>query len=144
MMSNGPPPSVRCLLGDLHRHRGEKVRFLGCVTYYNTHSASLTLEHEYKGNKMPAYVDVKLLLETLKSEQLEIGQWVHVIGYVTSFQILMTKSKEPRCSSSVHVQALVLWTAEDLDISSYEKAFASNRVADRTYPSQSSSAGLVE
>ncbi|KAI2625023.1 CST complex subunit Ten1 [Hypoxylon sp. NC1633] len=124
-MSGGPLPSVRCLLSNLHtKHVGDKVRFLGCVTAYSTRSATLTLQHEYpKDNKAAVGVDVTLLLENLKSEQTEIGQWVHVIGYITSqmsAQAAMTSH-----TSSTAVQALVLWIAEDLDILAYERTFVS-------------------
>ncbi|KAI1459152.1 CST complex subunit Ten1 [Annulohypoxylon moriforme] len=143
-MSNGPPPSVRCLLGNIHRHIGEKVRFLGCVTHYNPQSAILTLEHNYDTNKTPARVDAKLLVETLKSEQIDIGQWVHVIGYVKAHRIAMTKSRVRYAEMSLEVQALVLWTAEDLDISAYEKTFDSDKVVNREDPSKPSSTHLVE
>ncbi|KAI1140249.1 CST complex subunit Ten1 [Hypoxylon sp. FL0543] len=125
-MSNGPLPSVRCLLSTLPmKHVGDKVRFLGCVTRYSTRSATLILQHEYPhGNKTKANVDVALLLENLKAEQTDVAQWVHVIGYITSIEQTTLKSMGPH-TASVGVQALVLWIAEDLDIQSYEKALAS-------------------
>ncbi|KAI1381033.1 CST complex subunit Ten1 [Hypoxylon crocopeplum] len=126
-MSSGPPPSVRCLLSSLvTKHVGDKVRFLGCVTGYSTHSAILILQHECpKGNTGKACVDVTLLLENLKSEQTDIGQWVHVIGYVTSVKQMVDRATMESPAAKVGVQALVLWIAEDLDISSYEKTLVS-------------------
>ncbi|GKT91050.1 telomere length regulation ten1 [Colletotrichum tofieldiae] len=85
-MSRGPLPSQLCLLSELSlRSPGEKVRFLGCVTSYSTHSAVLTLEHGFpKGSNISASVDVQLLLGTMKSEQTQIGEWVNIVGYVTT------------------------------------------------------------
>ncbi|KAI1097213.1 CST complex subunit Ten1 [Jackrogersella minutella] len=122
-MSNGPPPSVRCLLSSLPtKHVGDKVRFLGCVTEYSTHSAILTLQHEYpKGSKVKVDTDVTLLLQNLNSEHTDIGQWVHLIGYITSIKQIFAKPTTTSHVVSIGVQALVLWIAEDLDISSYEK-----------------------
>lgn len=130
-MSNGPLPSVRCLLSSLPmKHVGDKVRVLGCVTGYSTRSATLTLQHECpKGNKAIVNVDVTLLLRNLKSEQTDVGQWVHVIGYITSTSTkqMSTKATMGPHTADVGVQALVLWSAEDLDIVSYEKTFVSER-----------------
>lgn len=126
-MSNGPLPSVRCLLSSLPtKHVGDKVRFLGCVIGYSTHSATLSLQHEYpSGNKTTANVDVTLLLENLGSEQTDIGQWIHIIGYITSVKQTPLRASMGPDPASVGVQALVLWVAEDLDIPSYEKALIS-------------------
>ncbi|KAI0537217.1 CST complex subunit Ten1 [Xylaria digitata] len=121
-MSTGPLPSERCLLSELCKKKmGDKVRFLGCVTEYSTHSAQLTLKHRYpkESNDVEALVDVKLILETLKSEQTDVGQWVHVIGYLTFVDQNPLGSKTtPR----VGVQALILWIARDLDLGAYEKS----------------------
>ncbi|KAI1211576.1 CST complex subunit Ten1 [Annulohypoxylon truncatum] len=148
-MSSGPSPSVRCLMSDLFRHLGKKVRFLGCVTFYNTQTGWVTLEHNYHGRIYTAYVDAKLILESLQHDHVDVGQWVHVVGYVNSAELMSPHApSEGRSRFTVRVQALVLWTAEDLDISAYEKTFertvAFNRVADLEDPSTSSSTQPVE
>ncbi|KAI1351009.1 CST complex subunit Ten1 [Xylaria sp. FL0043] len=121
-MSNGPLPSKRCLLSALCKKQvGEKVRFLGCVTAYSTHSARLTLRHHCpkENDDVEALVDVNLLLETLKSEQTDCGQWVHVIGYITFVDAGSSRNKPvPR----IGVQALILWIAQDLDLRAYENS----------------------
>ncbi|KAI0431678.1 CST complex subunit Ten1 [Xylaria sp. FL1042] len=121
-MSNGPLPSQRCLLSALCKKQvGDKVRFLGCVTGYSTHSAQVTLKHHCpkENDDVEALVDVNLLLETLKSEQTDAGQWVHVIGYITFVNPSSSRSKSvPR----IGVQALVLWIARDLDLRAYENS----------------------
>ncbi|KAI1749512.1 CST complex subunit Ten1 [Xylaria castorea] len=131
-MSNGPLPSERCLLSSLcNKQIGDKVRFLGCVTGYSNHHACVTLIHSYpkENNDVEALVDVKLLLETLKSEQTDMGQWVHVIGYITSVNpaspVAATGSRHPsrsKTATHVGVQALFLWIARGLDLGTYEKS----------------------
>lgn len=138
-MSNEPLPSRRCILGELPFHHGEKVRFLGCVTSYNTHDAILSLGYGLNGPRVSASVDVKLVLESLKPEHVEVGQWVHVIGYVTDGSIITTRSLQSQGSSNATVQALIIWTAEDLDISLYEESFAADKKDDAEGPSKPSS-----
>ncbi|KAI0454339.1 CST complex subunit Ten1 [Xylaria acuta] len=101
------------------------------VTGYSTHHAHVTLKHSYpkEDNEVEAVVDVKLLLETLRSEQTDIGQWVHVIGYLTSVNpaspVTATDSRHPsrsKTAARVGVQALLLWVARGLDLGTYEKS----------------------
>ncbi len=91
-------------------------------------SATLTMGHDFpKGTAVRAAVDVKLLLQTLKTNQTDVGSWVHVIGYVTSVEqnpAGPTKGGGP--ASTIGVQALLVWTAEDLDIPAYERALTTN------------------
>jgi hypothetical protein len=68
---------------------------------------------------------VKLLLENLRSGQTDVGQWVHVLGYITS----VTKKAQDReisqtSGANVGVQALLLWSAQDLDIAAYTDSMA--------------------
>ncbi|KAI2605847.1 CST complex subunit Ten1 [Hypoxylon fragiforme] len=125
-MSRAALPSVRCLLSNLcTRNIWDKVRFLGCVTEYSTHSATLTLQHDFpKQNNIKVGVNVTLLLESLKLEHIDIGQWVHVIGCITSIKQRPLKTTD-FSTATVEVQALALWIAEDLDITSYETTLIS-------------------
>ncbi|KAI0967374.1 CST complex subunit Ten1 [Xylaria arbuscula] len=125
-MSNGPLPSQRCLLSELCKKQvGDKVRFLGCITEYSTHSAQVTLKHRCpkENDDVEALVDVNLLLGTIKSEQTDAGQWVHVIGYLTFTNQNSSRGKTAPC---VGVQALMLWIAQDLDLGAYEKSMLAN------------------
>lgn len=68
---------------------------------------------------------MKLLLENLRSGQTDVGQWVHVLGYITS----VTKKAQDReisqtSSADIGVQALLLWSAQDLDIAAYTDSMA--------------------
>ncbi|KAI1851096.1 hypothetical protein JX266_003761 [Neoarthrinium moseri] len=127
-MSNGPLPSTRCLLSALPtRQIGSKVRFLACVDAYSVKSAVLTLHHAFPQScKVQASVDVKLLLQSLKSNQTDAGQWVHVIGYITSITRSSASNERSSDVTDVGVQALVLWVAEDLDLPAYEMSFGNN------------------
>lgn len=71
---------------------------------------------------MKVHLDVKLLLQNLNCEQTDVGQWLHVIGYITSVQKPSRKAPVPSCWV-VGVQALVLWKAEELDLAAYEASF---------------------
>ncbi|KAF6831827.1 hypothetical protein CMUS01_07178 [Colletotrichum musicola] len=121
-MSRGPLPSQLCLLSDLpSKPTGQKVRFLGCVTSYSTHSAVLTLGHSFPdGSNVSALVDVQLLLGTIKSDQTRVGEWVNVVGYTTlppSGTRAKGTSREPQ---KVTIQALMLWSAGPLNLQRYE------------------------
>jgi len=66
-------------------------------------------------------VDVKLLLESLKSEQTRIGEWVNVIGYITAILLPKTGHNSLGCENArVDVQALLLWSAGPIDTQRYE------------------------
>lgn len=103
------------------------------MTGYSAHHAHITLKHSYpkENSHVEALVDVKLLLETLKSEQTDPGQWVHVIGYLTfvnpALPAMATDSRHSSTSKTaattrVGVQALFLWIARGLDLGTYEKS----------------------
>ncbi|TQN71281.1 hypothetical protein CSHISOI_04194 [Colletotrichum shisoi] len=125
-MSRGPLPSQLCLLSDLSsKPPGEKVRFLGCVTSYLTHSAVLTLEHGFpKESNTIALVDIRLLLSIVKSGQTQIGEWVNVVGYVTPPPPGTRAKGTTGGPQKVTIQALVLWSAGPLDLQRYENSFA--------------------
>jgi hypothetical protein len=89
---------------------------LHSVTSYNISSATLTLEHNFHpGNEHKALVDVKLLVETLKSSDTQTGEWVNVMGYVTM------RSDQKAAVSSTSVQAIVVWSAGPVKLDEYEK-----------------------
>lgn len=81
-------------------------------------------------------VDVRLLLEKLTAEQTSVGQWVNIIGYVASPPRAHVKpqSKRKMEPSTIHVQALSLWSSGPLDIGRYERSLAG--VVERREPQQ--------
>ncbi|KAK4225333.1 CST complex subunit Ten1 [Podospora fimiseda] len=118
-MTFGPQPSQLYLLSDLtQRQVGDKVRFLGCVTSYSLSSGTLTMEHRLSDDNRPvmAAVDVNLVLESLGSDQTRFGEWLNVIGYITS-----TGHKvQNGAKSTVQVQATLVWSAGPLNLQTYE------------------------
>lgn len=83
-------------------------------------TARLLLEHNYPpGNTLKATVDVRLLLNTIKSGETQIGEWVNVIGYVEKDQLEKHTKTDSPC---VHVQALVLWSTGPLKLQAYERS----------------------
>ena len=91
------------------------------VTSYSTASATLCLQHQCpRDARDRALVDVKLLLETLKTENTQTGEWVNIIGYITASSVQQDPASANHKRAEVHVQALVLWSAGPLDIDRYE------------------------
>ncbi|KAK8140280.1 hypothetical protein PG984_000346 [Apiospora sp. TS-2023a] len=109
-----------CRMALCHR---EDVSFHNCHNMnFETRSDSW-VEHPYpQDSHVKVHMDVKLLLQSLNREQTDVGQWLHVIGYITSFQKPSRKSLVPECWG-VGIQALVLWKAEELDLAAYEASF---------------------
>ncbi|CAK7200956.1 hypothetical protein SEUCBS139899_003656 [Sporothrix eucalyptigena] len=112
------PASALCFLSGLpSKTVGQKLRFLGCVTAYDTSAGVLTLQHPYQpqptARRIHVYarVNVDLVLERLTAEQTTVGAWVNVVGYMTSIVD----------ASEVHVQAVLLWSAGPLDLQGYER-----------------------
>ena len=71
---------------------------------------------------MVALVDIQLLLETLKRDDIQIGEWVNIIGYVQE-----DAKEEGRESAAekgfvqIKVQAIILWSAGRINLREYEK-----------------------
>ncbi|KAL4911582.1 hypothetical protein BDW74DRAFT_143226 [Aspergillus multicolor] len=126
---NGPLPSSRAFLSDIPSLPADcKVRFLGCVKTYNISTGRLVLEHDYPRTKKPKrpkqdppaiYVKVDTVLETVTWEELCVGAWVNVIGYVRRTpEVSMGESAPPE---SVQVDAVVLFPAGAIDLGEYEQ-----------------------
>lgn len=69
---------------------------------------------------MSALVDVQLVLERLGAEQTRVGEWVNVIGYITLGSGAAAGRGSVVKGSTVHIQALLLWSAGPLDIQQYQ------------------------
>ncbi len=68
---------------------------------------------------MKAFVDVNLLLNTLKPHETRIGEWVNVMGYIQRTEKRKTPSND---DSEVRVHALVLWSSGPFNLDSYERS----------------------
>ncbi|MCJ1450745.1 hypothetical protein MMC28_001079 [Mycoblastus sanguinarius] len=133
-MSNGPLPTTLSFLSSLPSlSNGSKVRFLGCVTKYTLSTGTLELQHTYPpppAINVIALVDVTLLLEGLKREDMQVGEWVNVVGYVEE---IIKEGKRKRVDERdgdggtgrvrrVRVKAVMLWSAGGVRIGDYERA----------------------
>ena len=95
---------------------------LDSVTNYSTKAAILTVEHDHPpGNGLKAQVDVQLLLNTLKSTDTQIGEWINVIGYIKADQKTLPKQSKG-LSSNIQVQAIILWSSGPLKLDGYERS----------------------
>ncbi|KAJ5085387.1 hypothetical protein N7532_010158 [Penicillium argentinense] len=83
---NPPRPSVFCFISDLSTIINHaKVRFLGCVSRYDSLAGDLYLEHNYPQGPAPfpsIRVHIAPIIEDVDPELLEVGTWVNVVGYV--------------------------------------------------------------
>ncbi|KAJ4299448.1 hypothetical protein N0V90_004693 [Kalmusia sp. IMI 367209] len=111
---NGPVASSLILLGDLDKCApGTKVRFLGCVDEYAVKKATLRLKHNYPHSDAPkiANVNIEHVLESIKRHEVDVGSWLNVIGYI-----------ERQKDKAIHVQAIAVWDAGNVDLEAYQKA----------------------
>ncbi|RMD41095.1 hypothetical protein DV735_g4040, partial [Chaetothyriales sp. CBS 134920] len=113
-------------LHELHRLKaGTKVRFVCCTLDYDITTGLLLVEHAYPTTapRTPrAHVDVRLVIETTKSELFERGAWINVIGYVEELprQRGRPGSTAAATNRDPRVQAILLWDAGALTVSDYE------------------------
>lgn len=70
-------------------------------------------------------VDVTVIVETMKREDLEVGAWVNVVGYVQKSRGKGTGSVR------VLVQAVTVWSAVAVRLGEYEKALAGRLEVER-------------
>ena len=102
------------------------------VNSYDVSTGILAVKHQLPSSTIQtiADVDVTLVLETIKRENMEVGAWINVMGYVMeepgqpAHQNPKTSS---RCSQKmpekhVLVQAIAVWSAGNIDLEAYEKA----------------------
>ena len=107
---------------------------MGCVTKYDISTGVLELKHAYPSandTTVIAVVDVNLLLENLKREDIAVGAWVNIVGYVEEVMNKREKAKDlhgntgqggnPRVDL-VKVQAIMLWSAGAIKVGEYERA----------------------
>ena len=161
-MNSGPLPTRLVFLSDLPTQaHGNKVRFLGCVTRYVISRGVLELQHAYHPpprKPTVALVDVNVVLESLKGEDMQVGAWVNVMGYVE--EVLKEGKREqgqeqgkteqmkrkghsvregPRVVG-VRVQAIMLWSAGGVKIEEYERTLGERLKLEK----EGGARGLVE
>lgn len=89
------------------------------VTGYATETGTLSLGHLYPaGTDVTVAVDVQLVLHRLSSDDIQVGQWLNVIGTV--------ERKNKKSSSPARVQALLVWSTNGrFDLEEYEALVSS-------------------
>jgi hypothetical protein len=66
-------------------------------------------------------VDVELLVNSLKSDETRIGEWVNVVGYIQA--PLPHLAKHPNhINMYAQVQAIILWSSGPLKLDGYENS----------------------
>lgn len=104
------------------------MRFLGCVTDYKTKTGEVTLQHKYQDcRNKTALVDVNLLLETLNTSLMRIGEWVNVMGYVTKQESKLSHDGK-NVGRFTSIQAIIYWSAGAIKFEEYEEAVAETQV----------------
>lgn len=103
-----------CRLCDQHQLISHAM---SSVRTYNINTGHLTLEHNYPRRRpsqpVPSVsVDIDAVLETVTSEELRVGAWVNVVGYVR-------RSTEQR--GSIYVEAVMLFPAGPIVLGEYER-----------------------
>lgn len=76
-------------------------------------TATLRLKHHYpaSADSVIANVDIEHVLERAKHQDVDVGTWLNVIGYV-----------ERRKEKGVFVQAVAMWDAGNIDLDAYARA----------------------
>ena len=107
----------------IQQYRGGSPETVASVTKYSMKTGLLYLEYSQPAtvpkrlHKQPhvvvAVVDIALLLETLKTTDTQIGEWVNVVAYVN-------ETCRDGGRTEVMVQALMLWSAGAINTSEYE------------------------
>ncbi|KAI9702570.1 MAG: hypothetical protein M1836_001050 [Candelina mexicana] len=107
------------------------------VTDYLTRSGTLVLKHNYLAlspGSATAYVNIDLILSSIKSTDTQIGEWVNIIGYITAPEFSQhhaTSNRNFKASNGVNVQALVLWSAGAVNLGDYERILEERKEVER-------------
>ncbi|KGO44943.1 Telomere length regulation/capping, TEN1 [Penicillium expansum] len=127
---NGPRPSTRVFLSDLSSLQADsKIRFLGC-----------------KIAPPSVSVDINALLEDLTAEELRVGTWLNVVGYVresepvlppSSFSSTPDDANRPSQRPStvtprpVYIEAIMVFLAGAIAIGEYERILCNSQHVER-------------
>ncbi|KAL2223273.1 CST complex subunit Ten1 [Thermoascus aurantiacus ATCC 26904] len=142
-----PLPTRRVFLSELPSvpvH--SKVRFLGCVRRYDVSTGQLILEHNYpppssaaKNKEPPSVpVDINNLLEDLKAEDLRVGAWLNVLGYVRERGSERDNNPHKKGftlnSPSIYIEAVMVFSAGAVRVGEYERILRDSHEVDRRVP----------
>ncbi|THV91277.1 hypothetical protein D6C98_09958 [Aureobasidium pullulans] len=108
MASSSPLPSHLCSISQLSTYRPS-----------DKSTALLSLFHNFPSlqDRHIAQVDISQLLDTIDHQNLQVGAWLNIIGYVgPSPSRYRTK-----------IQAIMLWSAGAVNLQQYETALVSRQ-----------------
>ncbi|RAK73874.1 nuclear telomere cap complex subunit Ten1 [Aspergillus fijiensis CBS 313.89] len=136
---NAPIPSTRSFLSDLPSLPiDSKVRFLGCVRTYLIRTGHLVLEHNYPHRKPPqepasVLVDVNAVLESATAEELRVGAWVTVLGYVRRRKPSQDAEYAGPASvfPAIYIEAVLVIPAGAVALGEYERILRDSLEAER-------------
>lgn len=156
-MMNGPIPTSLVFIHELSSlPLHTKVRFLGwyvnnqpiidtqstnlrSVSRYDVVRGRLDLEHNYpplprrknKGDASSASrrvsVDIYHVLKTITRDQLQVGSWLNVFGYIR----YDTQAKEDANNSQLYVEAVMVSDAGAIRIAEYEQSLMDMQAINR-------------
>ncbi|GAB7350084.1 hypothetical protein MBLNU459_g0751t1 [Dothideomycetes sp. NU459] len=131
--TGAPVPSKVCFIAQLRElPLGEKVRFVGCVNRYNEQLATLELFHDFPKSRNATastiHVSVADLIDLVKRDDLEVGAWVNVIGYIHPLPPLPPGTNRRGHREVNQVKAVMLWSAGTINLDEYEKALVERQV----------------
>jgi telomere-capping CST complex subunit Ten1 len=106
------------------------------VTRYDVSAGRLILEHGYPTNlKRPATVpvDINLLLETIKANEIQVGSWLNVLGYVREQAPQQNDSRAlvPETEGSIYIEAVMVFSAGAIHVGDYERILRDSLEVDR-------------
>ncbi|KAL3710161.1 hypothetical protein TMatcc_003953 [Talaromyces marneffei ATCC 18224] len=144
-MMNGPIPTRLVFIHELPSLAlHTKVRFLGCVARYDIVRGRLELEHNYppllgKKKKRDASnvsrrvsVDIDHVLSTITRDQLQVGSWLNIFGYIRSETQGKEKStSEDANNSQLYVEAIMISDAGAIRIAEYEQSLVDMQAINR-------------
>jgi hypothetical protein len=107
------------------------------VAQYHNESGSLLLTHHYPAcsHQITARVNIDLVLESINSSDLQVGSWINVIGYICGRTLdppRIAGVGETPVYSEVAVRAVMLWSAGDIKLKSYEDLLQERKDAGAT------------
>lgn len=132
-----PEPSHLVLFNQVHvQHPGTKIRVLACVHEYKIDTGTLVLKGEYEyavtaSSSSIIFASIDNVLESIKSDLLQVGAWVNIVGYVKPPTQITLPSKRRRESSKMlsvpTLEVLVIWSAGAIKLSDYQSAMRSRQ-----------------
>ncbi|CRG85282.1 hypothetical protein PISL3812_02386 [Talaromyces islandicus] len=136
---SGPPPTRLVFISQLRAlPLHSKVRFLGCVTHYDVKRGRLCVEHKRRSpsstnptsnDDTTVLVDIYHLLDAIKADDLEVGAWLNVFGYVRSEAQANLKES---LDGQIYVEATMIVNAGAIRIGEYEQTVCDMQEIDRS------------